>query len=402
MNPRNINIEEYNYELPESRIAKFPTEIRGESKLLISTSNGFFIENFRNIHNYIPSDSLVVFNETKVIHARILFKKKSGASIEIFLLEPHGDKGLIEKSLASNGISEWNCFVGNLKKWKGEVLVKNVNLNGEEFEFKAERLGAEDDHQIIKFSWTSDLTLGEIIEKEGFIPLPPYLKRESTASDFDRYQTVYARNSGSVAAPTAGLHFTSSVFEDLNSMGIKRSFITLNVGAGTFKPVKSSIIGNHDMHIEKISVSKQVIKDIIEFKRIGITAVGTTTTRTLESLYWFGVLLEHDPESDFNITQWLPYDIKGEITLEKSMRNVLKKIQLNNSDYIQGQSQLIIAPGYEFKVVDRLITNFHQPKSTLLLLVSAFYGKEWKNAYEFALNNNFNFLSYGDSCIFIK
>lgn len=401
MNPRLIRIDDFDYELPESRIAKFPSEQRGGSKLLVSNSLGVKADMFSNIASHIPVDSLIVFNETKVIHARLIFKKETGAMIEIFLLEPSGDKAVMEQSLASKSKVQWNCLVGNSKKWKDEQLEVEVLISGQKVIVTALRIEIGNSYHVVSFSWDSDHCFGEIIESLGKIPLPPYIKRDTVFSDSDRYQTIYARNSGSVAAPTAGLHFTNQILKELSAKGVKCNFITLNVGAGTFKPVSADKMSDHDMHVEKVFVSRQVVCDIMKYKHKGITAVGTTTTRTLESLYLYGLMLESNPGAEFRVNQWLPYDIHEKISLEKSMNNVLSKMNELGVDFIEGESQLIIAPGYEFKVVDRLITNFHQPKSTLLLLVSAFCNGRWKNDYKFALENNFMFLSYGDSCIFL-
>ena len=400
--PKNIGIAEYDYPLPEERIAKFPLEQRDQSKLLICQSATIREAIFANIAEYLPSETLLVFNNTKVIHARLFFQKPTGSTIEIFCLEPWRQP--VAAAFEERNHCSWTCFIGNNKKWKSEPLTRSLTINGNDVTLTATRREAITNTWTVDFDWTGGYSFAEIIEHAGVIPLPPYLNREAVSSDNERYQTIYAQHEGSVAAPTAGLHFTDNVFNSLRKKGIDTDFITLHVGAGTFKPVSSDTIGEHEMHIEKVQVSRANLEHIINHQGRPIIAVGTTTVRTLESLYWFGVKLSENPNLDsMQILQWEPYQLEAStISTEQSYHNVLQWMRHNGHDILDGETQLMIAPGYHYHAINGIITNFHQPKSTLLLLVSALIGTQWKECYRYALDHNFRFLSYGDSCLFLK
>lgn len=402
-----ISINDYDYDLPEKSIAKFPLEKRDESKLLLLNDEGISTHVFRDIPDLLPKDSLLIFNNTKVIFARILFRKPSGSLIEIFCLEPAGDIRDAQLSFQQKGVSTWKCFIGNNKRWKEDYQEKVFNYQDKTITLKAERKEAVEDAWIVEFSWNEPtLSFAEVLELIGIIPLPPYLNRNAVDSDKIRYQTIYARMKGSVAAPTAGLHFTNEVFNRLKKERINVDYVTLHVGAGTFKPVSTEDATEHIMHHEKIIIEKQTIVNIIDNLNNKIIAVGTTSARTLESLYWFGVKLKVDKDActSFNISQWDAYAkaYNKNISTTIALQNVISYIDKNNLHTLYGDTQLMIVPGYKFRVITGIITNFHQPKSTLLLLIAAFIGKQWKDAYAYALANGFRFLSYGDSCLFLK
>lgn len=397
MNFQNINIEDYDYGLPESSIAQYPLDQRDQSKLLICNSGKISEDVFSSIGNYLPDGRLMVFNDTKVIHARLLFKKETGSEIEIFCLEPVFPSTDYQFALAAKSGVVWHCLVGNNKKWKhGKLILKDENVT-----LSAEKLEQSKDVFSIKFEWNpSGNSFASIIEKFGIIPLPPYITRNANDKDNLRYQTVYAHYEGSVAAPTAGLHFTDKVFNSLKKNNIKTSFVTLHVGAGTFKPVTSKNISDHSIHTEMFSVEKKLVEQILQNQN-RIIAVGTTTARTLESIYWAGVKLIENKKDAFNIYQWEPYNSKHlNFSVKEALNALIDDCEKNNIYYIKGNTQLMIVPGYQYKIVNEMITNFHQPKSTLLLLVSAFIGDAWKSVYKYAMENNFRFLSYGDVCYF--
>ena len=400
--PKGIAIEEYDYALPNERIAKFPLANRDESKLLVYKNDRFEESVFNRLPDYLADDTLLVFNNTKVIHARLFFRKETGSLIEIFCLEPHDMA--ISSAFEQRQHSTWLCFVGNNKKWKNGRLSRSMIIDGKDVTLTVDRKYAVSNAWVVDFEWNdSELSFAHIIEHFGVIPLPPYLNREAVDSDKQRYQTVYAKHDGSVAAPTAGLHFSTSVFDKLESKGIAKEFVTLHVGAGTFKPVDSATIGNHEMHIEKVEVSKQNIIHLLEYVSKTIIPVGTTSVRTLESVYWFGVKLGIDATIEqMHISQWEPYELADyALSGEEALHNVLDFMDRNAIDTLYGDTQLMIAPGYKYRLVKGIITNFHQPKSTLLLLVSALIGNKWKEGYNYALQHNFRFLSYGDSCLFM-
>lgn len=399
--PQLISIEEYAYNLDNERIAKYPLTKRDESKLLLFENTTIGDDVFKNISNHLPENSLLVANNTKVIRARLEFFKTTGARIEIFCLEPYNPTDY-SQSFASTKSCEWHCIVGNLRKWKTGILEKQITINKNTTILKIELLKTLSDSHIIKFYWDNQLlTFSEILEHSGDIPIPPYLNRKAEKTDLSTYQTVYSKHKGSVAAPTAGLHFTDTVFASLKSNNIQLHEITLHVGAGTFKPVKSDSIGEHEMHTEHFIITKNTIPPLLKYIN-NITAVGTTSVRTLESLYWLGVKIINDDinnENHLHIEQWEVYNIINNISVKDALTQVHKFVISSKKNQINASTAIMIAPGYNFKVVNRIITNFHQPKSTLLLLISAFVGNNWKNIYNYALNNNFRFLSYGDSCL---
>ncbi len=402
---QHIHIEDYNYKLPDNYIAKFPLDKRDESKLLVYEKGTISEKKFSNLPQLLPTDSLLVFNNTKVIQARLRFKKESGAHIEIFCLEPHLPADYLS-AFQQTQSCQWKCMVGNLKKWKTGVLVADVKtVHAPSLHITAERISTEGNTHIICFSWDNPtLTFADILEIAGELPIPPYLHRQTIEKDKETYQTIYSSIKGSVAAPTAGLHFTPEVFEALKRKGISTEEITLHVGAGTFQQVKSESIHAHSMHAEMIVVNKSTIEQLL-LKLNRIVAVGTTSVRTLESLYYIGVLLENNPTlppDAIKIEQWLPYQQNSALSPQKALENILIYLTKNNCDELQASTQIIIVPGYQFKLVKYIITNFHQPKSTLLLLVSAYLKGDWKRVYDYALSHNFRFLSYGDSCLLIN
>jgi len=401
MDISNINIQDYNYNLPDEKIAKYPLKDRENSKLLIYDNGNISEKKFKNITDLISENELLIFNNTKVIQARLNFKKETGAKIEVFCLEPiePSDYNLIFQSTKS---CKWKCIVGNLKKWKkGNISFDYIDKNIVTKVY-ATKLSSENDSHTIEFSWNNEnISFADILEKNGEIPIPPYLNRKSEESDLTRYQTIYSKHKGSVAAPTAGLHFSEETLKKLNKKGVKIDNITLHVGAGTFKPVKTSSIINHEMHTEHFSVTKNLLENILN--NIGkIIAVGTTTVRTLESIYFLGLKLQNNSKTiNFHISQWEVYNFEKKISVKDAIKNIINFMNINDIEIINASTQIIIVPGYKFMIVNKLITNFHQPKSTLLLLISAFVNEDWKSIYKFALENNFRFLSYGDSSLLI-
>lgn len=397
----NINIENYNYDLPEDKIAKFPLESRDESKLLVIENEVVSERLFSELPKLIDRENLIIYNNTKVIHARLFFQKDTGSVIEVFCLEPYLPRE-INISFAQRDKCQWKCFVGNNKKWKQGILNKTVNYNNQILNLRAKKIEQQDNAWIIEFSWEKNFSFAEILGIMGVIPLPPYLNRDAIERDNSDYQTIYANQEGSVAAPTAGLHFTDKTFRDLEKRNIESRFITLHVGAGTFKPISSNSLSEHIMHTERIEIPRLVIEDIIKFLDKGITCIGTTTVRTIESLYWHGVKLIENENADIeiDIKQWEPYKKEINIPAKTALAKILEKMNKEDIDYLSGQTQVIIIPSYRFRIVKSMLTNFHQPKSTLLLLVSAMIGEKWKDAYEFAIKKNFRFLSFGDACLF--
>lgn len=399
-----IRIEEYDYPLPDERIAKFPLAKRDESKLLLYKDGQVSESVFKHIADYLPAGSLLVYNNTRVIQARLLFQKATGARIEVFCLEPAEphDYALIFQQTER---CSWICLVGNLKKWKDGLLTKKVTIQGEEVILSAEKKESHGDSHRIEFTWNNPkYTFADLLDAAGVLPIPPYLHRETEKSDLVTYQTVYSKIKGSVAAPTAGLHFTPEVLADVDTHGIGREEVTLHVGAGTFKPVKSETIEGHEMHTEFISVRRSSIERIQ--KNLGkIIAVGTTSVRTLESLYYIGVKLASHPDAtseELVVNQWMPYEAENNrIPVAEALQHILDYLDRHQADKLVTATQIIIAPGYEFKVVRGIITNFHQPKSTLLLLISAFVKGNWRTIYDYALSHDFRFLSYGDSSLLL-
>lgn len=398
-----IRIEEFNYPLPDERIAKFPLTKRDESKLLVYRNGKIDEAVFKQLSDYLPQGSMLVYNNTRVIQARMLFQKETGAQIEVFCLEPviPHDYALVFQQTES---CSWLCLVGNLKKWKEGALHKTIRMDDKEVVLSAERIKTTGDSHLVRFSWNNpQVTFAELLDGAGILPIPPYLHRETRESDLQTYQTVYSKIKGSVAAPTAGLHFTSEVLAGLDAKGFTREEVTLHVGAGTFKPVKSEVIGDHEMHTEFISVRRSAIENIRT--NLGrIIAVGTTSVRTLESLYYMGRTLVNNPDAtseELVVTQWTPYHDTEEVTTHEALTALLDYLDRNQTDTLLSATQIMIAPGYEFKIVKGIITNFHQPKSTLLLLISAFVNGNWKSIYNYALDNDFRFLSYGDSSLLL-
>lgn len=399
-----IDLKEYDYTLPDDRIAQYPLEERDMSQLLIYKGEKISKDIFRRIDENLPPDSLLVFNNTQVIRARLIFRKTTGAEIEIFCLEPHMPSGY-QASFSSKNPVEWICIIGNLKKWKDGLISATFIYNNKRHTFSAEKLSLDGDKCRVRFSWNCPgVAFGELIDKLGHVPLPPYINRDDEGIDATRYQTVYSKTKGSVAAPTAGLHFTDLVIQNLKDRGIKTAEITLHVGAGTFQPVKSKTLSDHNMHCEHFTVSKEIIELLIT-NHERIIAVGTTSVRTLESLYWLGVKLLNNPScysSGLSLGQWEPYSLDSDITVKDSMEALLAHLSASKLSSINATTSIMIVPGYNFRMINGLITNFHQPKSTLLLLISAWTGNKWNDIYKFALDNNFRFLSYGDSSILLK
>lgn len=406
MNPKQIKISDYIYELPEEKIAKFPLTNRDESKLLIYQKGKLTDDTFKRIPEILPEHSLIIFNNTRVIHARLLFKRATGAQVEVFCIEPldHLDYQL---AFASKRSCTWKCMVGNAKRWKdGEVLTKEIQTPEGLTLLAVTRDGKSGELVNVRFNWDGVLSFAEVLHHAGILPLPPYLNRDTEESDEERYQTIYAKVQGSVAAPTAGLHFTDSVFEQLTAKNITRDEVTLHVGAGTFKPVKTDTLAEHEMHEETIFLNLDTLKNIHHCLRENrkLVAVGTTSTRTLESLYWHGVKLIRQLTSEtISISQWTPYELNAdEISAEQSIKAIIQNLESNQQNELQGSTQIIIVPGYTFRMVDVLVTNFHQPENTLILLIAAFVGEDWKKIYTHALNTDYRFLSYGDSSILFR
>lgn len=398
-----IRIQDYTYDLPQERIASYPLEKRDSSKLLLYNKGVLGQNIFSSLPTYLPQNSLMVFNNTKVVPARLLFRKETGAFIEIFCLEPHLPSEY-NLSFASTSSCEWKTIVGNMKRWKGGVL---PFFNQSELDLKAELVEKVDNSYIVRFSWKTGIPFSKVLEICGKVPIPPYLNRETEAIDKERYQTLYAKYRGSVAAPTAGLHFTDAVLEEIKAKGIDCEELCLHVGAGTFLPVKSEFIADHIMHSEPFSVSKGFLEKLYGLKEgEKVIAVGTTSTRSLESLYFLGLqCLEETPQRWVPrcVSQWDPYGSDNTIPLKKSIGALLEYMSINSLNYLNLRTQIIIVPSYTFHVVDMLITNFHQPQSTLLLLIAAFVGTDnWKSIYDYALGNGFRFLSYGDSSLLIR
>lgn len=419
METKHIHISDYNYDLPDSRIAKFPVSPRDTSKLLIYRHGEISDDIFYNLPKYLPQKSLMVFNNTKVIQARMHFRKETGALIEVFLMEPAAPTDY-ELMFQTRGECSWLCMVGNLKKWKEGSLVRTFDVAGSTINFEATMRRDIIDTKSggtnywVDFAWDNpQVSFAEILDAVGELPIPPYLNRETQDSDKTTYQTVYSKIKGSVAAPTAGLHFTDKVLAAIDAAGVRREELTLHVGAGTFKPVKSEEIDGHTMHTEYVCVRRDTLQTLLDYDCCAI-AVGTTSVRTLESLYYMGVKLEANPdaaEEDLHVCQWEPYEkadgtpvdgnlIDG-ITPQKAISNIIAWLDKNNLKTLHSSTQIIIAPGFEYKIVKVLVTNFHQPQSTLLLLVSAFLKGDWRNVYDYALSHDFRFLSYGDSSILI-
>ena len=423
MDTKHIKISDYNYDLPDERIAKFPIAQRDHSKLLVYKHGEVSDDVFHHLPTYLPQGALMIFNNTKVIQARLHFRKETGALIEVFLMEP-AEPTDYELMFQTTGHCSWLCMIGNLKKWKEGSLKRDFEIKGNKLTLSAtmrrgDALGSEAQKMVAKgggtnywvdFDWDNDkVSFAEILEAVGELPIPPYLNRKTEESDKTTYQTVYSKIKGSVAAPTAGLHFTDAVLKDLDAHGIDREEVTLHVGAGTFKPVKSLEIEGHQMHTEYIVVHRRSLEKLIKHES-RVIAVGTTSVRTIESLYYMGVHLLKHPEAneeDLHVKQWDPYELSEDgnlvdgITPMQAIQAIIDYLDRNGLEALHSSTQIIIAPGYQYKIVKMLVTNFHQPQSTLLLLVSAFLKGDWKKVYDYALSHDFRFLSYGDSSLLI-
>ncbi len=402
---RNIRISDYNYPLPDHRIAKHPLAAREQCKLLCYKVGGEISEgHFYDVPAVLPEKAMLVYNNTRVINARLRFRKSTGSTIEIFCLEPVApcDYQLIFQTTQS---CTWLCLVGNSKRWKQGPLTQEIEVDGKTVTLEANRGERRGNSFEIEFSWNGGVTFASILEAIGEIPIPPYLNRGTESTDSADYQTVYSHIDGSVAAPTAGLHFTDEVLAECDKRGITRRELTLHVGAGTFQPVKSENIGEHEMHHEFISVQRSLLVDLINAEG-PVVAVGTTSVRTLESLYYVGQVLETNPDADeemLTVKQWMPYSTPCEISTKKALQNVVDYLDRHHAEAYMGSTQLMIAPGFQYRIISGMITNFHQPQSTLLLLVSAFVGEDhWRAIYDYALDHDFRFLSYGDACFFQK
>ena len=402
MHPRELRIEDYTYELPDEQVAKYPLEVRDASKLLIYKKGTIKEDTYQHLAEHIPADTLLVFNQTKVVYARLLFKKPTGGIIEAFCLEPHQQYADIQTAMLQKGKVWWKCMVGGAGKWK-DGMVLELHNEQPDFILKASIVERGQGTFILELSWNNDsMSFAEVLHHVGKVPLPPYLHREAEVSDEERYQTIYAKEEGSVAAPTAGLHFTERVMESLQQKNIDTAFVTLHVGAGTFKPVKSETMQEHDMHAEWLEVERKTIETLLAHLPTGIVAVGTTSMRTLESLYWIGAKLAMNKPIDLAgiaITQWEPYEDDKDISAEEALRAILAHMDKVQTNRLVTRTQILIAPGYKMRIIKGLVTNFHQPQSTLLLLVSALIGKEWRTVYDHALAHQYRFLSYGDGCL---
>ena len=400
---KHIRINDFNYPLPDERIAKFPLSVRDQSKLLVYRHGKVSEDRFTSLPDYIERGELMVFNNTKVIQARLHFRKETGALIEVFCLEPvrPHDYAL---NFQQTRHSAWLCMIGNLKKWKEGPLRREMTVKGKPLTLTAERGACCGTSHWVDFTWENqEVTFADILEAFGELPIPPYLNRETQESDKETYQTVYSKVKGSVAAPTAGLHFTERVLHALKEKGVDMEEVTLHVGAGTFKPVKSETIEGHEMHTEYISVSRRTIENLIAHQGQAV-AVGTTSVRTIESLYYIGAAISRNPdatEEELHVSQWQPYETNPQLTATESLQQILDYMDRHGLEALHTSTQIIIAPGYDYKIVKKMVTNFHQPQSTLLLLVSAFVKGDWKRIYEYALANGFRFLSYGDSSLLI-
>lgn len=404
--PKHIRISEFNYPLPDERIAKFPLPVRDQSKLLLYRHGEVTEDIFTSLPDYLPANSLMIFNNTKVIQARLHFHKETGALIEVFCLEPiHPNDYALNFQQTEH--AAWLCMIGNLKKWKEGALKREITVKGKPLTLTAERGACHGTSHWVDFRWNNpEITFADILEVFGELPIPPYLNRETQESDKETYQTVYSKIKGSVAAPTAGLHFTPRVLDALREKGVALEELTLHVGAGTFKPVKSEEIEGHEMHTEYISVNRSTLEKLVAHEGKAI-AVGTTSVRTLESLYHIGVTLLHNPnatEEDLHVKQWQPYETALETAATPAvdaLQAIIAYLDRHHMETLHSSTQIIIAPGYEYRIVKAMVTNFHQPQSTLLLLVSAFLHGDWRKIYDYALAHDFRFLSYGDSSLLI-
>lgn len=404
MDPKSINIKDFSYELPESRIARFPLDERDASRLLFYNGGTITAHSFKALPELLPDNALLVFNNTKVIHARLYFKLPNEKRLEILCLEPISPSEY-QQNFASSEKVRWKCLIGGNRKWKTGVIEKTIATDSGDVLLKATRVRRMENAFEVEFEWSdARIAFGELLAAAGIIPLPPYLNRENVPEDEDRYQTVYAKTKGSVAAPTAGLHFTDQVFRDLEHRGLRKLYVTLHVGAGTFKPVSTEALADHHMHEESLYIDRATLTTLVHHLQQGkpVIPVGTTSMRLLESLYWYGQSLSAGHSTSFiDVRQWAPYEDGRKPDPADSLLAILESMEAQQLETIQGYTQLIIAPGYTFRVCSGIITNFHQPQSTLLLLIAALIGNDWKTVYSFALKENFRFLSYGDSSLLL-
>lgn len=409
MHPKDLRIEDFTYELPDHRIARYPLARRDESKLLVYRNGQITESVYQQLHTFIPGHSLLVFNNTKVVEARLLFQKSTGSTIELFCLEPSGDYPDITTAMLQKKQVRWKCLVGGAKKWKEGPLVKELLVNNHPVHLAAWKKEKSGDSFLVDFIWDdADLSFAELLHAAGVLPLPPYLNRAAEEADKQRYQTIYAQHDGSVAAPTAGLHFTPALQEKLLQKNISLDYVTLHVGAGTFKPVKSETMEHHEMHAEFMDVPLALVQHLCTHlaTQHPVIAVGTTSMRTVESLYWLGLMVQQNPQltpARLQLAQWTPYEMDAHNTSGIDALNALTAwMQQHGTDRLLVKTQIIIAPGYRLKIADALITNFHQPQSTLLLLVAALTGNNWRMIYDYALAHDFRFLSYGDGSLLWK
>lgn len=394
---KKIRIDEYDYELPDERIARYPVEPRDASKLLVYQNGSIEESRYKNLPEQLPEDALLLFNQTKVVQARLHFQKND-RPIEVFCLEP-AEAIDIQQAMATKGSIRYKCLIGGARRWKSgslEMTTKNGTM------LSVEKGDRHEGSFEVQFSWDRDLRFAQVLEEAGKTPLPPYLNREAEEEDRERYQTVWAANEGSVAAPTAGLHFTPALLSELKNRGTDQLYITLHVGAGTFKPVSSDTIAEHSMHSEEFFISRDLILNLLEKLNKKIIPVGTTSMRALESLYWLGIKLMADENSPLEVNQWDPYELSGRVEPEQALRKLAEILEKRQQPLVVAYTSLIIAPGYQHRICSGLLTNFHQPKSTLLLLVASFIGEDWKSLYRYALDHEFRFLSYGDGCLLLR
>ena len=405
MHPRYLKIEDFTYDLPNEKIAYSPVNPRDSSKLLVYKEGYISESTYRNLADQLPNDAVLIFNDTKVVKSRIFFQNETGATIEVFCLEPYGENTDYELHFQQTGSAVWTCLVGKVAKWRQPILSKSIIVNGKEVILSVEMIEKLADSYVVKFTWTpEDIAFGEVMEAAGVTPLPPYIKRIADKTDEETYQTVYSEHEGSVAAPTAGLHFTERVLEDFKNKGIVSLFTTLHVGAGTFKPVKAEVMEDHIMHSECLNITTDFLESLLSKINQPIITVGTTSTRTVESIYWMGNKIVNNPTitlEELKVSQWTPYETEQTCSAEEAVSALLNWIKNRNQTHLSIETEIIIAPGYTYRISKGLITNFHQPQSTLLLLVSALIGDNWKTVYQYALDNDFRFLSYGDGSLLL-
>lgn len=402
--PRQLSIHDFTYQLPPERIAPEPLPNRDQSRLLVYQTGAISDRQFYEVPALLPAGSLLVFNDTKVVRARLFARRPTGGIVELFCLEPVAPHRAIEPAMQQTGSCVWKCLVGNGKRWKAGPVTLEFETAGQAAVLTAERVEQGEGYALIRFSWEpAALPFAEVLRGAGHLPLPPYLNRTDTAADAVRYQTVYAAHEGAVAAPTAGLHFSDAVLAELAARSVAAAHVTLHVGAGTFQPVKAASMEGHPMHGEPISVTAATLRQLLEHQPQPIIAVGTTSLRTLESLYWLGARLLQEPQAEpvWHVSQWQPYQGQAAVPAAEALRALLRHLEASNSDTLHATTQLLIAPGYEFRVIRGLITNFHQPESTLLLLVAALLGPDWRRVYDHALAHSYRFLSYGDSSLLL-